>query len=65
MAVLRRAVMDPNIASVIADFDSPGGMVAGVPEAAAEIRQMKGIKLMSAIANFQMASAAFYLGVFI
>ncbi len=62
MSVLRRAVMDPSIASVIADFDSPGGMVAGIPEAAAEIRAMRGIKPMSSVANFQMSSAAFYLG---
>lgn len=61
MSLLRRAVADPGIGSIIADFDSPGGMVAGVPEAAAEIRSLRGIKPMSAISNFQSASAAYYL----
>lgn len=61
MAMMRRAVRDPGIGSIIGDFDSPGGMVAGVPEAAAEIRSLRGIKPMSAIANFQCASAAYYL----
>lgn len=62
MALIRRAVADPGISSIIGDFDSPGGMVAGVPEAAAEIRSLRGIKPMTAVASFQMASAAYYLG---
>jgi signal peptide peptidase SppA len=61
VGVIRRGVADPNVGSIIAVFDSPGGMVAGVPEAAAEIRSLRGTKPMSAIANFQAASAAYYL----
>jgi len=62
MRVLRRAVADPGIGSVIGDFDTPGGMVAGVPEAAAAIRALRGRKPLVAIANFQMASAGLFLG---
>ncbi len=61
MAVLRRAVDDPHIASVILDFDSPGGMVSGVPEAARVIRSLRGRKPLTAVVNFQAASAAYYL----
>lgn len=61
MNVMRRAMSDPGVSSIVGDFDTPGGMVAGVPEAAAEIRSMRGAKPMTAAVNFQAASAGYYL----
>lgn len=58
----RRAMSDPNVASVLFDIDSPGGAVGGVQELAAEIRSLRGIKPIAAIANGMAASAAFWLG---
>lgn len=61
LGIIRRAIADPGVSSIIGDFDSPGGMVSGVPEAAAELRTLRGLKPMTAVANFQAASAAYYL----
>ena len=45
------------------DVDSPGGLIDLVPESAAEIRQLRetGGKPIVAVANTQMASAAYWL----
>jgi signal peptide peptidase SppA len=56
-----QAVMaDPDIAGVLFDVDSPGGDIQGITELAATIREARGTKPMVAIANHDMASAAYW-----
>lgn len=57
----RGLVNDPQISSIILDVDSPGGAVAMVPEAAAEIRAATAKKRVVAVANTEIASAAYWL----
>lgn len=57
----RQAIADPEVSRIVFDFDSPGGSVEGIPELAAEIRAARGIKPMTAVANYTMASAAYWL----
>ena len=52
---------EPSIGAVVLNVDSPGGVVYGVPEAAAAIRKARGGKPMVAVANPVAASAAYYL----
>jgi signal peptide peptidase SppA len=63
MSDLRSAMADPDTQAVVIDVDSPGGLVDLVPESAAEIRQLRedGDKPIVAVANTQMASAAYWL----
>ncbi len=61
-AAFREALADETVSSILFDVDSPGGYVDGVEEFAAEIRTSRGTKSIVAIANYQMASAAYYLG---
>ncbi len=56
------AVRDPEITAIVVDVDSPGGNVAGIEEAAALVRSQRGVKPISAVAAFRMASAAYYIG---
>jgi signal peptide peptidase SppA len=62
MKSFRQCLTDPGVSGIVFDVDSPGGNVAGVPEAAAEIFAARGTKPMVAVANTMMASAAFYIG---
>lgn len=55
------ALKDPDIKGILLDIDSPGGVVSGVPEMAKTIRAARGQKPILAVANAQMASAAYYL----
>jgi signal peptide peptidase SppA len=57
----RAAMADETIGSILFDVDSPGGYVDGIEELATEIRQARGTKPIVAIANYGMASAAYYL----
>jgi signal peptide peptidase SppA len=52
---------DGSVKSIVWDVDSPGGSVAGVPEAAARLLAMKGEKKTVAVSNAMMASAAYWL----
>ncbi len=61
-AAFREALADESIGSILFDIDSPGGIVDGVEELATEIRDARGAKPIVAIANYTMASAAYYLG---
>jgi signal peptide peptidase SppA len=56
------ALRDPSIGAVVMDVDSPGGEVAGTPEAAAMIRDARGGKPLISVANTIMGSAAYYIG---
>lgn len=56
------AANDKDVSSIVLDIDSPGGAVAGVPEAAAAIREAAMRKPVHAVANHMAASAAYWLG---
>jgi signal peptide peptidase SppA len=60
-AMLRSAVDDPDIGSILIDVNSPGGSVDQIAETAAEIRSVRGRKPIVAIANGMAASAAYWL----
>lgn len=59
---LRQAMQDPNVDGIVLNVHSPGGSVYGVGELAAEIRAMRKQKKIVAVANSEMASAAYYIG---
>ena len=61
VAEVRRAVADSSVQAVVLDVDSPGGEVAGVPEAASAIRSLRGVKPIVASCNTLCASAAYWL----
>lgn len=58
----RELLEDESVGSILFDIDSPGGYVDGIEELATEIRAARGRKPMSAIADYTMASAAYYIG---
>lgn len=61
-ALMRQLAADPGVKGVVLDVDSPGGNVAGVPEAVAAMRDFKASgKPLSAVANHWAASAAYWL----
>lgn len=57
----RTAMADTTVGSIVLDVDSPGGVVDGVPELAAEIRKARGAKPIVAHANGLAASAAYWI----
>lgn len=61
VSMMQAAMDEPSIGAVVLNVDSPGGIVFGVPEAAAAIRAMRGKKPIVAIANPLAASAGYYL----
>lgn len=61
-ASFREALADPEISAILLDIDSPGGVVDGIPELAAEIRAGRETKPILALANTLSASAAYWLG---
>lgn len=61
-SMLREAVNDETIGTILLDIDSPGGSVAGVQEAASEVMQARTEKPVIGIANFLAASAAYWIG---
>lgn len=58
---LKTALADPDVGAVVLNVDSPGGVVDGIPEAAAMLRQVRGGKPIVAVANTMAASAAYWL----
>jgi signal peptide peptidase SppA len=58
----RDAMAAEDVSGVVFDIDSPGGVVEGLPELAAEIRGARGSKPVVAVANHMAASAAYWLG---
>lgn len=58
---LAEAVNDPTAASIVMHFDSPGGVVTGVPEFAAKIRAWSAVKPIYAYTDTLCASAAYWL----
>jgi capsid assembly protease len=60
-AQFRAAMDDTNCKAIVFDVDSPGGSVEGVMELADEIFEARGQKKITAVANSQAASAAYWL----
>lgn len=56
----RGALSNPDIDGIVFDVDSPGGVVEGIDELAAEIRDARGQKPIAAVANHLAASAAYW-----
>ena len=59
---LRRLAADESVGSIVLNMDTPGGMVEGVTEFAAEVRRARAQKPVLAVANFLMASAGYWIG---
>lgn len=60
-AGIRQVMADPKVGAIVIDVDSPGGVVDGIPEAAEELRSLRGSKPIVAHANGMAASAAYWL----
>jgi signal peptide peptidase SppA len=60
--LVTQAAAAPDVRAIVLAFDSPGGTVTGVPEAAAAIRAARAMKPVVAYADGMMDSAAYYLG---
>lgn len=55
------AVADPEVETILFDFDSPGGVVTGIPELAQRIREASSVKTTMAFTSGQCCSAAYWL----
>lgn len=60
-AMFNQAMNDPEVGSILIEVDSPGGMVAMIPETAAVVRAARGKKPVVAHANTMAASAAYHI----
>lgn len=60
-AMVSQAVNDPSVSHVVLDIDSPGGVVDQIPETAAFLRAAREQKPITAVANCEAGSAAFWL----
>lgn len=54
-------VRDNTIKAIVLDFDSPGGVATGTPEAASRIMKARGTKPIVAVANGMAASKGYWL----
>ncbi len=61
VAKVRNAMADEAVGAVVMSMDSPGGDAAGVHEAAAELRALRGGKPLVAVADSLAASGAYWL----
>jgi signal peptide peptidase SppA len=59
---IEMAASDPEIKSVIFDFDSPGGQAKGAPECAEQVAKLSAIKSTIAFTDGMLCSAAYFLG---
>lgn len=59
--MLREALADTSVGSIVLHVDSPGGSVFGLPELADEIRSARDIKPIVAVADAYAASAGYFL----
>lgn len=60
-SAFREALASDEVGSILLDIDSPGGSTDLCDETAAEIRAARGTKPITAIANTDAASAAYYI----
>ena len=61
-ADLREAVARADVGTIVLDWDSPGGSVAGATEFAREVLKARATKPIVSHANFEMCSAAYWTG---
>lgn len=54
-------VNDPSVAAIVLDVDSPGGAVPGTAELAQRVYDARGTKPIVAVANYMIASAAYWV----
>ena len=54
-------INDPEIDAIVLDVDSPGGYASGIEELSNLIYEARGTKPVVAVANHEMASAAFWI----
>lgn len=59
--MVQAAASDDEVDSIVLAFDSPGGIISGVPECAAAVRVAAERKAVIAYADGQMCSAAYYI----
>jgi signal peptide peptidase SppA len=59
---IQKCLKNPDCKALLLDFNSPGGSVGGVAEVSDLIFEARGAKPCVAIANTQMASAAYWIG---
>lgn len=59
-AQLRESVANKDVKTIVFDVDSPGGNIAGAPEFAREVLKARTKKPIVAVAQYKMASAAFW-----
>lgn len=57
-----RLVVDPSVAAIVIDQDTPGGTVAGTPELSDKIHAARGTKPILSVANAFSASAGYWIG---
>ena len=60
-ATMRMLAADESVSTILLDVDSPGGIAAGLPELAAEIRRTRESKRVVAIVDDVAASAAYWI----
>lgn len=60
--VLGSLVSNSEVGAIVLDWDSPGGVVSGVPELAEKIREYAKAKPIYSLSNASMYSAAYWLG---
>jgi signal peptide peptidase SppA len=60
-AALDAAIASASVSAIVFDIDSPGGVVAGVPELAAKICEANAIKPCFAFTGGQCCSAAYWI----
>ena len=58
---LRTLAADESVGAIVLDMDTPGGMVEGTTEFAAEVRRAREQKPVVAVANFVAASAGYWI----
>lgn len=61
-AQLREALGNKSVKTIVFDIDSPGGNAAGATEFAREVMRARVKKPIIAVANYLMASAAYWVG---
>ena len=61
-AQLREALASQTVKTIVLDVDSPGGNVAGATEFAEDVRKARTKKPIVAVAEYTMASAAYWIG---
>lgn len=60
-AMIAQVGADPNVGTLVYDFDTPGGTVPGISELAAQMFALRGVKKQIAIVNGMACSAGYWL----